>query len=293
MPLESLKGKRPDVKRLVTERAEMQSEFFDPRMDISAENKSALIRKLLSIKEIIDDPTTPTSGKIAVQRGEKLRYLQLAVCWQSMFPTLDYALDADTLKKSYEDMFNFWGLEDNTEGKAITSFFGYALKGIEMNLTENSAFYIKMQKIIEEMKKRSKINDSLIQKAAYLKIIEPGTFNELNLGIDEWEKIKKLLESHIKMGNTREFIRSAAFAKILFPEYSRKFNISEDQWDSMKNYLNSLAKKDMFKYGTTAWMMSIISASKVDFTNQGLQLQMSPAKQIEPEATPTPKTKNY
>ncbi len=152
------------------------------------------------------------------------------------------------------------------------------------------------QEDFEKLKQELKFNKSTdlelyVTTAFSLQTLFPKESKELDLKNNEIiDKIKRALFN--KKDHHGRYCRFAAKIRLFSPELFEELGLTEKDFENKKEEMNRAKLIDWIQYSYDALTLSILTAKRIEFTNQGYKLVMSELDLKQPKK-PRPERKNF
>lgn len=121
--------------------------------------------------------------------------------------------------------------------------------------------------------------ENLCGKLSAFKIAEPNKFSKIELNKPFYNyvlsRINFFLRDPAKSKDSWKTIANlSAEAKIIYPDILNDLKLTKQDWEDMRALLKSLTKPQRLSFFKLAANMKILAAKKINFTDQGIVLNM-------------------
>ncbi len=153
-----------------------------------------------------------------------------------------------------------------------------------------------------EIAAKSKDSSNVYQalfRLANLKLFDRGRVNQFDhmqiaeLAKSHCAQLLNVLSEETEQESVHDFTRFAPLLRILSPEKFRELNITDEHWKILKNHVDSQRKFGPNEFLQAASEISIIGASDIQFTDQGMQLVFDKIEADLNQGDPLPERRKF
>ncbi|MFH2104872.1 MAG: hypothetical protein ABII72_01410 [Parcubacteria group bacterium] len=149
-----------------------------------------------------------------------------------------------------------------------------------------------MDKSVEIAKDRPQVWSNVAKLATQLSILYPDRRRELQ--VENYQNIILKSYKNSCAGDWKEALEMAEYYCTLFPDHKADLNLEQKMPRMKELYKLAVEENSWSQAASTAYSLTVLSAEKVEITDQGLQLTMPGEKEnFQQETPPRPERKEF